>query len=160
MALSLRRAASVRDYFILKGLDANIIEIAGAGESELIKPLAECKGTKGKALVECLMPNRRVGVHVTILVSFVPLPPQTGCQVPEQVPEQHSKADAMATQLEVIQVSFTPAINASNSLPAAVVAQPGVMPADSPPAINKSNPSPAAVAAQPWVIQASFASYK
>lgn len=135
MALSLRRAASVRDYFVLKGLNASIIEIEGAGESQLIKPLSECKGTRGKALSECLMPNRRVEVHVTILVSSAPLPQQTGCQVPDQ----HSQAGA-AAQPEVIPVSSPPATNENNPIPAAVEAQPGVISTGSPPAINENKP--------------------
>ncbi|MEQ1838478.1 MAG: hypothetical protein ABL858_09140 [Candidatus Nitrotoga sp.] len=98
------------------------------------------------------MPNRRVGVHVTILVSFVPLPQPTGCQVPEQ----HSKADAMAAQPEVMPADSTPAINKSNPSPAAVAAQPWVIQASFTQAINESQPLAAAVAAQPWVIQASF----
>ena len=117
LTLSLKRAAAVRDYFVRNGLDAKLIEIGGTGKSEPIKPLAECTGTKGNALSECLAPNRRIEVHVTILIPAAPLPPQTDCQVPER----HSKADATAAQPEVIAADSPPVINESKPLGGNVV---------------------------------------
>ncbi|MEQ1674191.1 MAG: OmpA family protein, partial [Candidatus Nitrotoga sp.] len=117
LTLSLKRAAAVRDYFVRNGLDAKLIEIGGTGKSEPIKPLAECTGTKGNALSECLAPNRRIEVHVTILIPAAPLPQQTDCQVPER----HSKADATAAQPELIPADSPPVINESKPLGGNVV---------------------------------------
>ena len=58
--LSLRRASSVSDYLVDRaGVDPQIIEIAGKGESE---PLVGCEGMYGAAAIRCLAPNRRVDI--------------------------------------------------------------------------------------------------
>jgi OmpA-OmpF porin, OOP family len=81
--LSLKRAQTVRNQLISFGLDGRIIQVKGAGETELVKTLEECrvannvksskdiKGGKGKkssgnaqAVQECLLPNRRVAIEV------------------------------------------------------------------------------------------------
>lgn len=67
--LSERRVASVKDYMVSKGVDANRIETAARGESE---PVVSCDDVKGKetrrnkALIQCLAPNRRVEVQVQV----------------------------------------------------------------------------------------------
>ncbi|MDI1307929.1 MAG: OmpA family protein [Methylotenera sp.] len=55
--LSEKRANQVKAYIVSQGIDASRLQAIGKGESE---PVAECKGVKGKKLIECLAPNRRV----------------------------------------------------------------------------------------------------
>ena len=55
--LSERRANEVKDYIVSQGVDASRLQAVGKGESE---PAADCKGIKGKALIACLAPDRRV----------------------------------------------------------------------------------------------------
>jgi OOP family OmpA-OmpF porin len=60
--LSERRANSVKDYLVGKGVDANKITATGKGKAN---PVVTCKGTKvNKALIACLQPNRRVEIEV------------------------------------------------------------------------------------------------
>lgn len=65
MGLSQRRAQSVVDYLVGKGVPAGSISASGKGESE---PVVQCPDTNWKALVECLAPNRRVVVSYPIVV--------------------------------------------------------------------------------------------
>jgi OmpA-OmpF porin, OOP family len=67
--LSDRRAATVRDYLVSKGVSANIITSQGRGEQNLKITEADCRA-KGEAktraaLIACLAPNRRVEAVVT-----------------------------------------------------------------------------------------------
>lgn len=55
--LSERRANEVKGYIVSQGIDASRLQAVGKGESE---PVVDCKGVKGKKLIECLAPNRRV----------------------------------------------------------------------------------------------------
>jgi len=62
-ALSLARANTVRDLLVREGIDAKLIQTAGAGKT---RPIANCPGLqKTPALVACLQPNRRVELEVS-----------------------------------------------------------------------------------------------
>jgi OOP family OmpA-OmpF porin len=57
--LSERRANMVAKYLISQGVDAARLQSQGRGETE---PVVECTGIRGKALIQCLAPNRRVDI--------------------------------------------------------------------------------------------------
>jgi len=61
LTLSRRRADTVRDYLVSKGVDRAKIETLGMGEKQ---PVVQCDQKAMKALIECLQPNRRVDVEV------------------------------------------------------------------------------------------------
>lgn len=60
LKLSERRANSVRDYLIGKGIDGNRLKAYGKGEAN---PLVTCNQKKRAELIACLEPNRRVEVE-------------------------------------------------------------------------------------------------
>ena len=65
LQLSERRANTVRSYLIQQGVNAATITAIGAGEAN---PVATCPDNIGKsALINCLQPNRRVEVNVTVM---------------------------------------------------------------------------------------------
>lgn len=68
--LSEKRAKLVAEYLASQGLDASRLKAVGKGESE---PVAACNGVRGKALVKCLQPNRRVVISASD-------EQQTGCK--------------------------------------------------------------------------------
>jgi OmpA-OmpF porin, OOP family len=55
--LSEQRANEVKDYLVSQGVSASRLQAIGKGESE---PVVDCKGVRGKQLIQCLAPNRRV----------------------------------------------------------------------------------------------------
>ena len=57
MGLSVRRAEAVRDYIVSEGIDANIIDVSGEGETN---PLASNDTAEGRA------ENRRVDINVGV----------------------------------------------------------------------------------------------
>lgn len=57
--LSERRANMVAQYLVSQGVDPSRLQALGRGETE---PVVECSGIRGKALIECLQPNRRVEI--------------------------------------------------------------------------------------------------
>lgn len=59
--LSERRAADVKKYLVSQGIAENRLHSVGKGEAD---PVADCKGVRGKKLIECLQPNRRVVVEI------------------------------------------------------------------------------------------------
>ncbi len=59
--LSERRAAQVKKYIASQGVAESRLHAVGKGETQ---PVAECKGVRGKKLIECLQPNRRVVVEI------------------------------------------------------------------------------------------------
>lgn len=63
--LSERRAGSVRDYLVSKGVPADRISAEGRGETQPALPPGECRGRKSPQLIACLQPDRRVEVTVS-----------------------------------------------------------------------------------------------
>ncbi len=61
--LSERRADTVRDYLVSRGVPRDKIETLGMGKTQPV-PGVVCNQTAQKALIECLAPNRRVEVEV------------------------------------------------------------------------------------------------
>ncbi len=59
--LSNRRAASVREYLVGKGVPADRITAVGRGD---VEPVVECDDADRQALIACLAPNRRVEIRV------------------------------------------------------------------------------------------------
>lgn len=62
--LSERRANAVKTYLVSRGVPTSKIRAEGRGESEPVTGDA-CKGTRGKALISCLQPDRRVDVSAS-----------------------------------------------------------------------------------------------
>jgi OOP family OmpA-OmpF porin len=62
--LSQRRANAVKAYLVRQGIPAGKINAVGRGESEPVTG-DTCRGKRGKALIACLEPDRRVDVSVT-----------------------------------------------------------------------------------------------
>jgi outer membrane protein OmpA-like peptidoglycan-associated protein len=60
--LSERRADALRAYLVEKGVEESKIEIFSYGTT---LPAKDCGAAKGRALIECLAPNRRVELEVT-----------------------------------------------------------------------------------------------
>jgi outer membrane protein OmpA-like peptidoglycan-associated protein len=63
--LSERRASSVKAYLVRKGIPASKITVESYGESHPITSEADCRGRRGKDLIACYQPDRRVEVNVT-----------------------------------------------------------------------------------------------
>src|SRR5208283_4569505 len=61
--LSVRRAEAVEHYLIDKGVPADRIGAEGRGKSDPVTG-DTCKGIRGKKLIDCLQPDRRVEVEV------------------------------------------------------------------------------------------------
>lgn len=69
MDLSKRRAETVRNYLISKGVSANRVLASGRGES---LPVVDCQQRDRAALIKCLEPNRRVEVEQLAFERRVP----------------------------------------------------------------------------------------
>jgi outer membrane protein OmpA-like peptidoglycan-associated protein len=66
--LSERRAATVRDHLVARGVPAALIRIEARGDSQQVEACPDTRSpARGKAgpLQECLLPNRRVEVQIT-----------------------------------------------------------------------------------------------
>lgn len=61
MTLSTKRANSVRDYLLERGIPDAKMVATGRGPYE---PVEQCEGESGQALIDCLAPNRRVEIRV------------------------------------------------------------------------------------------------
>jgi outer membrane protein OmpA-like peptidoglycan-associated protein len=64
--LSERRAAAVKAYLVNQGVPSGKIRTEGRGESESVTG-DTCTKTRGKALISCLQPDRRVDVSVSAI---------------------------------------------------------------------------------------------
>lgn len=64
LALSKKRATTVSDYLVSKGLVPSFIETVGLGSAD---PVAECAGMRGAPLVDCLAPNRRTEIEFSAM---------------------------------------------------------------------------------------------
>jgi OOP family OmpA-OmpF porin len=62
--LSERRAASVKDYLVSKGVEANRVYTEGKGEKQPVTKADQCAGPKSKKVIDCLQPDRRVEIEV------------------------------------------------------------------------------------------------
>ena len=64
MKISEKRAATVMNYLVRRGVDAAMLESIGKGDTD---PVSDCPGGKpNKALLACLSPNRRVEVIINV----------------------------------------------------------------------------------------------
>ena len=63
--LSERRANSVRDYLVSRGIPANRIKAAGKGKTHPVTKARDCPGGRTPKVIACLQPDRRVDVDVT-----------------------------------------------------------------------------------------------
>ena len=62
LKISEKRAATVMNYLVRRGVDAAILQSMGKGDAD---PIADCPGGKAnKALIACLSSNRRVEVII------------------------------------------------------------------------------------------------
>ncbi len=62
--LSEQRVASVKDYMVSKGVEANRIYAEGKGETQPVTKAEDCKGRKSAKIIACLQPDRRVEIEV------------------------------------------------------------------------------------------------
>jgi len=63
MRLSERRAGSVKNYLVAKGIESDRIHTEGKGKTQPVKTCPEHMKSR-KSLIECLAPNRRVEIEV------------------------------------------------------------------------------------------------
>jgi OOP family OmpA-OmpF porin len=61
--LSERRAKQVKKYIASQGIDEARLHSVGKGKQD---PIEMCDGVRGKKLIECLQPNRRVVVEIEV----------------------------------------------------------------------------------------------
>ncbi|WWP02445.1 MAG: porin OmpA [Candidatus Dasytiphilus stammeri] len=69
--LSEKRAQVVANYLIFKGISKDKIYVYGMGENNSITGQT-CKGIKGRALIRCLSPDRRVEIEVKGIKTIIP----------------------------------------------------------------------------------------
>ncbi|MBU0751583.1 MAG: OmpA family protein [Gammaproteobacteria bacterium] len=62
--LSEKRAASVKEYLVSKGMEANRVYTEGKGEKQPVTKPDQCKGAKSAKVIQCLQPDRRVEIEV------------------------------------------------------------------------------------------------
>ena len=75
LALSKRRAESVRFYLMRQGVQGDRLNIVGKGEAN---PLVQCDQKNQQELVKCLEPNRRVEVEPITIERKLGPGPSTG----------------------------------------------------------------------------------
>ncbi len=64
--LSERRAEAVQAYLLEQGVPAAAVSVEARGESD---PIVSCEGRRDEALIECLQPNRRTEIELSLLES-------------------------------------------------------------------------------------------
>ena len=62
--LSEKRAASVKDYLVAKGIAANRVYTEGKGNKQPVTKPGQCKGAKSAKVIACLQPDRRVDIEI------------------------------------------------------------------------------------------------
>ncbi|WP_153109002.1 outer membrane protein OmpA [Propionivibrio limicola] len=62
--LSEKRAASVKDYLVNKGIPANRVYTEGKGSKQPVTKADQCKGPKSAKVIACLQPDRRVDIEI------------------------------------------------------------------------------------------------
>ena len=62
--LSVKRAASVKDYVVSKGIPANKVYTEGKGSTQPVTKPGQCKGGKSAKVIACLQPDRRVDIEI------------------------------------------------------------------------------------------------
>ena len=62
--LSEKRAASVKDYLVSKGIPANRIYTEGKGSKQPVTKPDQCKGPKSAKVIACLQPDRRDDIEI------------------------------------------------------------------------------------------------
>ncbi len=62
--LSEKRAASVKDYLVSKGIPANRVYTEGKGSKQPVTKPDQCKGAKSAKVIACLQPDRRVDIEI------------------------------------------------------------------------------------------------
>ena len=62
--LSEKRAASVKDYLVSKGIPANRVYTEGKGSKQPVTKPNQCKGPKSAKVIACLQPDRRVDIEI------------------------------------------------------------------------------------------------
>ena len=62
--LSEKRAASVKDYLVAKGIPANRVYTEGKGSKQPVTKPDQCKGAKSAKVIACLQPDRRVDIEI------------------------------------------------------------------------------------------------
>ena len=62
--LSVKRAASVKDYVVSKGIPANKVYTEGKGSTQPVTKPDQCKGGKSAKVIACLQPDRRVDIEI------------------------------------------------------------------------------------------------
>ena len=67
--LSQQRADSVKAYLVKNGIAADKITATGKGSANPVVAMSACKGKKGRALSNCLAPNRRIEVNIDGIIT-------------------------------------------------------------------------------------------
>ena len=62
--LSEKRAASVKEYLVSKGVEPNRVYTEGKGKSQPVTKPGDCKGPKSAKVIACLQPDRRVDIEI------------------------------------------------------------------------------------------------
>ena len=62
-SLSRRRAETVRDYLVVRGVPPDVFTVEGRGAAD---SRVRCPNLKGDQLIACLAPNRRVEVDLSV----------------------------------------------------------------------------------------------